>query len=85
MIDHNENVYQSLDSLMAAISTGRYPSPPAHDLYFISKGKPDNELVNLFLNWVLTKGQQYVSQAGYVGLSNDQIPKQLLKLTDEAN
>ncbi|MDP2722149.1 MAG: PstS family phosphate ABC transporter substrate-binding protein [Bacteroidales bacterium] len=85
MIDHNENVYQSLDSLMAAISMGRYPSPPVRDLYFISKGKPDNELVNLFLNWVLTKGQQYVSQAGYVGLSNDQIPKQLLKLTDEAN
>ncbi|MFA5418882.1 MAG: PstS family phosphate ABC transporter substrate-binding protein [Bacteroidales bacterium] len=85
MIDQSENVYQSLDSLMAAISTGRYPSPPARDLYFISKGKPNDELANLFLNWVLTKGQQYVSQAGYVGLSNDQIAKQLRKLSDEAN
>ena len=84
-IDSVENVYQSLDSLMKAISEGVYPSPPARELYFISKGKPNNELVNLFLNWVLTKGQQYVARAGYVGLSEDHITKQLRLLEDEAH
>jgi len=33
----------------------------------------------------LTKGQQYVARAGYVGLSEDHITKQLRLLEDEAH
>lgn len=85
VLDAEESVYQSLDSLMKAIGNGRYPSPPARELYFISKGKPDNELVNLFLKWVLTKGQQYVDKAGYVKLSDEHVASQLLLLTGDAH
>lgn len=84
-IDAEENIYQSLDSLMSAISTGQYPSPPARELYFISKGKPNNPLVILFLKWVLTKGQGFVSQAGYVSLTNEKVSEQYLLLNEEAN
>jgi len=76
IIDANENVYQSLDSLMKAISIGSYPTPPARQLYFISKGDPQNNLVKLFLDWVLTKGQAFVTQAGYVSLSQEEVLKQ---------
>lgn len=69
-LDNNENFYRTLDELNAAIAKGKYPSPPARDLYFVTKGKTKNQLVQRFLDWVLTDGQQFVAQAGYVEIKN---------------
>jgi len=80
IIDSTEQVYSSLDDLMKAIRDGVYPCPPARDLYFISKGKPQNEIVLAFLNWVMTEGQKYVDEAGYVQLKEDHIQSELKKL-----
>lgn len=71
MIEPHENFYSHLDSLRQAIEAGRYPMPPARNLYLVSKGKPSNPLVNDFLKWILTEGQKYVEAAGYVKLSAD--------------
>jgi phosphate transport system substrate-binding protein len=79
-IDSTENFYNSLDNIMKAISTGLYPSPPARDLYFISKGKPENQLVLEFLKWVMTDGQKFVDEAGYVKLPNEQFSTENKKL-----
>lgn len=79
-IDPGENFYGEADSVLHAIATGRYPSPPARDLYFISKGKPTDPRVISFLKWVLTDGQQYVKAAGYVPLSGEKIQAQLDQL-----
>lgn len=79
-IDSTEQVYDSLDALMKAIRDGIYPSPPARDLYFISKGKPSNEIVVAFLKWIMTEGQKYVDEAGYVQLKEAQISSELKKL-----
>ena len=79
-IDSEENFYSSLDSIMSAISTGRYPSPPARDLFFVSKGKPQKAIVKHFINWVLTDGQKYVNEAGYVLLSEESIKTELGKI-----
>ncbi|MEI8202403.1 MAG: extracellular solute-binding protein [Bacteroidota bacterium] len=79
-IDPEENFYSSLDNVMSAISTGRYPSPPARDLYFVSKGSPKKYLVTAFIQWILTDGQKYIPEAGYVGLPSEQIKTQLEKL-----
>jgi phosphate transport system substrate-binding protein len=80
LIDPDEDFYGTLDSIMAAIQTGRYPSPPARDLYLVSKGKPDNPVVTAFLEWILTEGQQYVHEGGYVNLTDEQIRLEQLKL-----
>jgi len=85
VIDKDERFYESLDSLLLAIQRGAYPAPPARDLYFISNGTPKNEQVNTFLNWVLTHGQQYISRAGYVNLSEEQITEQRQKLQNGAH
>ncbi len=69
-IDPKENFYDNLDSLNKAIRDRIYPSPPSRDLYFVSKGKPKNEVVKEFLKWILTDGQKFVSKAGYVELSD---------------
>jgi phosphate transport system substrate-binding protein len=79
-IDPQENFYGNADSVLKAIADGRYPSPPARDLYFLTKGKPTDSTVVNFLKWVLTDGQQYVKAAGYVPLPAEKIQEQLDKL-----
>ncbi len=80
LIDPDENFYGSLDSVMNAIRDMRYPSPPARELYFVAGGKPDNPVVIAFLDWILSEGQQYVNQAGYVQLSPQMIESERNKL-----
>jgi len=58
-IDPEENFYSSLDEVMKAINDGRYPSPPARDLFLVSCGKPSNMLVRAFLVWILSDGQKF--------------------------
>jgi len=79
-IDADENFYSSLDSTMKAIRDRRYPSPPARDLFLISKGAPEKKSVGLFLEWILTEGQKYVTDAGYVQLKPEQIEAEKAKL-----
>jgi len=79
-IDKEEDVYATLDILMAAIRDGRYPSPPARDLYFVSKGKPNDPVVKEFLKWILTDGQKYVNESGYVQLPEEKIKNELDKI-----
>ena len=79
-IDKEENFYGTLDELMGAIRDGRYPSPPARDLYFVSKGKPANEATLAFMKWVLTDGQKFVNESGYVQLTDAKIKAEVEKL-----
>ncbi len=79
-IDENESFYESLDSIMKAIQENKYPSPPARDLYFVSKGKPMKKEVVVFLKWILTNGQKFVKEAGYVNLNDEKVKSELQKL-----
>jgi len=79
-IDEDEKFYDSLNDLINAITTGKYPSPPARELYFVTKGKPQKKVVVEFIKWVLTDGQKFVHDAGYITLSKDKIDKELSKL-----
>jgi phosphate transport system substrate-binding protein len=79
-IDSDEDFYHNLDEVMAAINTGKYPSPPSRALYFVSAGRPASPLVNTFLRWILTDGQKYVSEAGYVQLNRERLTEELAKL-----
>lgn len=79
-IDSDENFYGSLNDLMNAIATNKYPSPPARELYFVTKGKPKNKAVVEFIKWVLTDGQKFVNDAGYITLPKDKIDKELNKI-----
>lgn len=80
IIDKEEYFYQNLDSLSTAIREGKFPSPPARELFFVSKGKPENMVVKEFLKWILTDGQQYVKMAGYVELSEKKRIDELSKV-----
>ena len=79
-IDPDEDFYGSLDEIMKAIDNGKYPSPPARDLYLVTKGKPTDKLVIAFLEWILTEGQKYVPEAGYIAIPPEKIKADLDKL-----
>jgi|WetSurMetagenome_2_1015567.scaffolds.fasta_scaffold00047_4 phosphate transport system substrate-binding protein len=74
MIDPDESFYDTLEEIIEAISSGKYPSPPSRELYFVLKGKPsDNQTLTDFMKWILTDGQQFVRESGYVPLPADNI------------
>jgi phosphate transport system substrate-binding protein len=79
-IDAAENFYADRDALTRAIADGRYPSPPARDLYLVSKGQPKRALVVAFLAWVLKDGQKFVAEAGYIALADDKIAQALTRI-----
>jgi phosphate transport system substrate-binding protein len=83
-IDADENFYGTLEELIKAIGAGKYPSPPARDLYFVSKNKPQRKEVTAFLKWVLTDGQKFVGEAGYIGLPQEILEVQLNKVSSDA-
>jgi len=82
-IDPEENVYATRDQICAAIINGKYPSPPARDLYFVTKGVPSSNAVKAFVRWVLTKGQAYVPETGYINLPPDKLKKGLTLLGEK--
>lgn len=67
------------DKAMNAIRTGAYPSPPARDLNLVAKNAfqgPAGE----FVKWVLTEGQKYVTEAGYIKIADAQLTAALTKV-----
>jgi phosphate transport system substrate-binding protein len=70
-VDPDERLTTKQDA-MRAVQSGRYPSPPARDLYIVGKG-PFKGLAKEFVRWILAEGQQYVEDMGYLKVSPVQI------------
>ena len=81
-IDPEEDFYATSTELNAAIAEGKYPSPPARNLFLVSNGKPMKPEVLAFLEFILTDGQQYAPEVGYIGLSSDILEEELFKLQE---
>jgi phosphate transport system substrate-binding protein len=82
-IDEDEDFYENQDTMIQAIASGLYPSPPARDLHFVCKGKPSKKLVVEFIEWVLTEGQHYIPDAGYIPLPEERLRLELNKLKND--
>lgn len=67
---------ESMSEAMAAVASGKYPSPPVRLLNVVTKGKPTG-LTQAFIRWILTDGQVFVSEAGYVQLTPEQLAESL--------
>lgn len=73
-IEESERFYNSMEDIINAIDSGIYPSPPSRELYFVLNGMPgNNRVLKDFVEWVLTAGQKFVTDAGYVPLSPETI------------
>ena len=78
-IDADEDFYASKAELVQAIATEHYPSPPARDLYLVTRDEFTG-IAREFVWWVLTDGQQYAGEVGYVGLAREKIEGELSKV-----
>ncbi len=78
-VDADEGFYATKSELMAVIADGRYPSPPARGLNLVTKGPPGG-LTLSFIQWVLTDGQAFVEETGYIPLTEAQLQAELAKL-----
>jgi len=74
-----EKQYDTKQQAVDAVGSGAYPSPPARDLNLVTLGPPSG-LAKAFLTWILTDGQQYVDEAGYIILPQARLDEALGKL-----
>jgi phosphate transport system substrate-binding protein len=79
-IEDAERFYATRDDITGAIARNVYPSPPARDLYLVAKGRPASRTAVEFLRWVLTDGQTYVPETGYIRLGPEKLKQGLDKL-----
>ena len=79
VIDPNEDFYSSRGELMEAIANGIYPSPPARELNLVTKDEFSGATKE-FVRWILTDGQKYVEETGYIPLSQGIIEENLNKV-----
>ena len=78
-IDADEDFYANKTVLTRAIATGVYPSPPARDENLVTK-EEFKGITKEFVRWILTDGQQYCSEVGYIPLSTEKVENELTKL-----
>lgn len=80
IIDADENFYDNSMKLITAIIKGKYPSPPARNLFLVSNGVPTKPVVVEFIKFILSKGQDYALSTGYIRLPKSTINNELAKL-----
>jgi len=74
-----DEIYDSKDQAVTAVATDNYPSPPARDLNLVTRDQPTG-LAMRFINWILTEGQQFVGEAGYIPLPPEKLVSELEKM-----
>lgn len=77
-IDPEEDL-KTKNKAITAIKSGVYPSPPARDLFLLTKDSfkgPAKE----FVKWILTDGQKFVDEVGYIQLPDNKIKEAKEKL-----
>lgn len=79
IINATESFYESKSDILKAISLNIYPSPPARGLNLVTKNAFTGATKD-FIYWILTDGQKFVEQAGYVPLTQEKLNEQLKKL-----
>lgn len=76
-----EEIYLTKEQAVNAVATNKYPSPPARDLNLVTRGQPDG-LTAAFISWILTDGQAFVDEAGYIALPAERLATEADKLGD---
>jgi phosphate transport system substrate-binding protein len=76
-----EELVDTKEQAVTAVASGNYPSPPARDENLVTNGKPaEGSLAKAFILWILADGQNFVGEAGYIALPQEQMSGVLEKL-----
>lgn len=77
-IDPGEKLDTKHDAIKA-VQSGVYPSPPARDLYLVTKGAFQGATKE-FVKWILSDGQRYVEEVGYLKINASQLKNAVRKI-----
>ncbi|MEY7848497.1 PstS family phosphate ABC transporter substrate-binding protein [Natrarchaeobius sp. A-rgal3] len=80
-LSEDEDFYETRREFLAAVEEGTYPAPPAREMFLASNGPFEGEAYD-FVEFVLTDGQQYVRENGYVPLEEDRLEEAQENLAD---
>lgn len=80
ILDSYEDFYNTRDEIVDAITAGTYPAPPSRELNLVTKVE-FSVVARDFTEWILTEGQQYTVETGYVQLSEGRLEEELAKLS----
>ncbi|WP_418280935.1 PstS family phosphate ABC transporter substrate-binding protein [Halorubrum sp. DTA98] len=72
----DEDFYETREEFLGAVEDGDYPAPPAREMFLAADGDFE-ETATEFVEYVLTEGQQYVRENGYVPLEEDRLDEAL--------
>ena len=79
-IDHMENIYKDVNSLLRGVWIGKYPKALYSNIFVVSKAQPDNAAEIAFISWVLADGQRFMNTNGYCALAGSESQSQLAKI-----
>jgi phosphate transport system substrate-binding protein len=77
-IDPNEDI-SSKAKAITCVKSGTYPAPPARDLNLVTKDAFTG-LTKVFVEWILTDGQKFADEAGYINLTEDSLQQAVKSL-----
>lgn len=80
-IDHDEEIYSTLDNVIAFAEKTNHPKLIAENVHVLYKKDSPHTAAGIFLSWILTKGQQYNHDLGFLNLEGDVLTQQLSVVT----
>jgi phosphate transport system substrate-binding protein len=72
-LEGNAKIFDTYEHLQRAMWLGRYPCSLIRNLYLVSKGKPRTKEMVDFMYWIVTDGQQFVPENGYIELHSGEV------------
>jgi phosphate transport system substrate-binding protein len=66
-------IFDTYEHLQRSMWLGRYPSSLIRTLYLVTKGKPRTREMFDFMYWIITDGQRFVADNGYIELHSGEV------------
>jgi phosphate transport system substrate-binding protein len=73
ILDPEENFYSSLDQLIARLESGNVSVVTVDKVNLIYHKDKSNQALKLFISWVLTEGQKFNHQYGFLNINTDHV------------
>jgi phosphate transport system substrate-binding protein len=71
----NPKIFDTYEHLQRAMWLGKYPSALIRDLNLVSKGKPRTREMVDFIYWIITDGQRFIADNGYIELHSSEVQR----------
>jgi len=68
-----QKIFDTYEHLQRAMWLGKYPSTLIRDLDLVSKGKPRTREIIDFIYWIITDGQRFIADNGYIELHSSEV------------